>query len=50
MGRLVSILTHNNNHHKEGRIKVDEEELIDICPRIWTLTTEYDKQPLEIQN
>jgi hypothetical protein len=28
---------------KEKKVKIEEYELLELCPRIWALCTEYDK-------
>jgi len=35
------IIFNNNPKNKERKVKVDENEVIELAPRIWTLSVEY---------
>jgi hypothetical protein len=44
MSRLCSIIGQNQKtDNKEKKVKIEESELLELCPRIWALTTEYDR-------
>lgn len=32
-----------NNNNPNRKIKVDEAEVVELTPRIWNLSTEYDR-------
>jgi hypothetical protein len=36
-----------NNSNPNRKVKVEEQEVIELCPRIWSLSTEYEKQSEE---
>lgn len=45
MSRLCSIIAQNQRtENKEKKVKIEEAELLELCPRIWSLASEYDKQ------
>jgi hypothetical protein len=45
MSRLCAVIASNNKTEaKDKKVRVEEAELLDLCPRIWALVTEYDKQ------
>jgi flavin-binding protein dodecin len=45
MSRLCAVIASNNKTDaKDKKVRVEEAELLDLCPRIWALVTEYDKQ------
>ena len=44
MSKFCSIISMNQRtEHKEKKVKIDESELLELCPRIWSLATEYEK-------
>lgn len=45
MSRLCAVIASNNKTEaKDKKVRVEEAELLELCPRIWALVTEYDKQ------
>ena len=51
MSRLCAVIAMNNKtESKEKKVKVEEADLLDLCPRIWALVTEYDKQTQKIKS
>lgn len=45
MSRLCAVIAGNNRTEaKDKKVKIEEAELLDLCPRVWALVTEYDKQ------
>ena len=47
MSKLCSIITFNNkSENKDKKQNISEEEIMELCPRIYTLATEHEKQPL----
>lgn len=45
MSRLCSVIALNNRTEvKDKKVKIEEQELLELCPRVWSLVTEYDKQ------
>ena len=50
MSRLCSLIAQNNRtESKDKKVKIEEQELLELCPRVWALVTEYDKQPQKIK-
>lgn len=39
-----SIVWNNNPVNKDRKLKIDENEIIELAPRIWALSQEYQKQ------
>jgi len=49
MGRICSLITHNNKtDDKSMKKEIKESEVIELCPRIYTLATEHEKQSHEV--
>ena len=45
MSKFCQILTFNTKEeNKERKQKINEEEVLELCTRIWSLVNEYDKQ------
>lgn len=42
-----SIVWNNNPANKDRKIKIDEDELCELAPRIWSLSAEYNNQSAE---
>lgn len=42
-----NIVWNNQAANKDRKIKIDENEVMDLSPRIWALAQEYDKQTAE---
>ena len=42
-----SIVWNNNPANKDRKTKIDEDELVELAPRIWSLSVEYAKQSAE---
>lgn len=38
------IVWNNNPSNKDRKIRINEQEIIDLCPRIWALSVDYDNQ------
>lgn len=38
-----NIVWNNQAANKDRKLKIDETEIIELSPRIWALTKEYDK-------
>lgn len=38
-----SIVWNNNPVNKDRKLKIDENDIIEIAPRIWALAIEYEK-------
>lgn len=48
MSKICSAIVWNNNPaNKERKMKIDENELIELAPRIWSLSAEYNQQSAE---
>lgn len=48
MSRVCSSIVWNNNPaNKDRKMKIDENELMELAPRIWSLSVEYAKQSAE---
>jgi hypothetical protein len=44
MSKICQIIKHNEKtEDKSMKIQINEEEVVDLCPRIWTLATEHEK-------
>lgn len=44
MSRICSIVSHNaKTDDKSLKIAIIESDIIELCPRIYTLATEHDK-------
>ena len=44
MSRLCSIIQLNSKiEGKEKKVRVEEDELLELCPKVWALVSEYDK-------
>jgi hypothetical protein len=51
MSRLCSTITHNaKSENKDKKIKIEEQELLDLCPKISSLLSDYDKQSQKIKS
>ena len=50
MSRICSIVSHNaKTEDKSLKIPIKESDIIELCPRIYTLATEHDKQPQKVR-
>jgi hypothetical protein len=50
MSRLCSVIALNQKtENKDKKVKIEEQELLELCPRIWSLCTEYDKQNAKVK-
>eukprot|EP00347_Sterkiella_histriomuscorum_P012834 403367048 len=50
MSRFCSIISKNQKSDiKDKKQVINEEEIIELCPRIYTLATEHEKQMLSVQ-
>jgi hypothetical protein len=43
-GICRAIVWNNNPSNKDRKIKINENEIIELCPRIWALSVDYDMQ------
>ena len=44
MSKICSVISHNNKtEDKSLKIAIKEIDIIELCPRIYTLATEHDK-------
>ncbi len=44
LAKLCSIISHNEKQiTKEKKIKIEEVEILELCPRIWTIVQDYDR-------
>lgn len=44
MSKICRHIVHNNNSSNSNRkVRIDESEVIELTPRIWSLSTEHDK-------
>lgn len=42
-----NIVWNNNPVNQDRKLKLDETEIMELAPRIWALSTEYEKQDIE---
>jgi hypothetical protein len=35
------LVWNNDSNHKDKRVKIDEDQIFELCPRIWSLANEY---------
>ena len=38
------LIWNTNGHNKDKKLRVNEEGVVELAPRIWALGDEYDKQ------
>ena len=38
------LIWNSNSHNKDKKVRINEDEIIELAPRIWALGDEYDKQ------
>ena len=47
MSRICRHIVYNNSNQAR-KLKIDEQEIIELMPRIWALSTDHQKQAKEI--
>jgi len=38
------LIWNGNAHNKDKKVRINEEGVVELAPRIWALSDEYDKQ------
>jgi hypothetical protein len=50
LARLCSIISHNEKQiAKEKRVRIEEAEILELCPRIFTILQDFDRQPSKVK-
>ena len=39
-----SLIWNSQSHNKDKKVRINEDEICELGPRIWALSDEYDKQ------